>query len=162
MVESGEALAQTARWKLDAEEYTAAVEFYAELIELNQEAIELRKRLASCKTGLFGIQSYRKLSSFEDEYVRIHDEIVTAQTAAVTGEPYRFGRVDKGFTGDAENDFNTYQDRMIKQAEGCFQEIERTRSLLTAKQSVAITRINITVASLILLCSFLLLVVSVL
>ncbi|WP_168215830.1 hypothetical protein [Halorussus ruber] len=137
-----------AQSRLSEKNYTphdAVIEFYAHLLQMDSEAIDLRHEISSEDLGLTGFKKWRTLKTHELSYVGILDDSIEAREAVIHGEPHRFERVDTGFA-EAENDFSRSRPKITKQLNSTVDELARTRRTLTEKQNAATTRMGLTLS----------------
>ena len=162
MVDDGDHLANWAQSQLGTDRFTPTTEFYAELIRLDREAAKLRLKISKESIGHTGWSARKRLNQFEEQYIELYDELITARIAIETHQPYQFECVDQPFSSDHQNEFLDCRKRVLDQVNASFRELDRTRSLLSAKQSESVSRNNMAISTLILLASALTLIVSVL
>jgi len=132
--------------KLEETRVTPPVEFYAEVVKIDQEAIDLRHRISKLPLRISGYTARKKLSELEEEYIALHEDLTQARRAVLTGEPYLFDRVEQGFA-DHQNSFVDGTEEYLSQINLTYSELERTSALLTAKQSEAVGRMGVVVST---------------
>lgn len=138
----------------------SVVEFYAHLIQIDTEAARLRQNIASTDLDPTGFSRWRDLQRFESKYVDLHSDLLSARQAIIRHEPWKFERVEANFDTDGPNDLIPYRNQITKKLNSAFDELSRTREVLTAKQNAAMTRMSLTISTSAVLISALSLLIS--
>lgn len=115
----------------------------ASLIQIDREALALRRDISKCHIGISGIRAWRRLSELEERYLELYEELLQAQEAVIEHKPYDMPRVDQSFGADSSNLFLDKRNKMGSQINETIDELDRTFSALTAKQSAATSRTGI-------------------
>lgn len=154
--------AGAALWNAERNRNAPTTEFYARLMEIDYEAVELRQDAIDTPIGLTGYSALEALDDLEDQCGDLHQELVNARRAVDHHQPYEFDRVESGFDSEDQNSFLDKRNKIAGQLNGAFEEVERSRTTITSKRTEAITRISTVFSLGILTVSAITLLVSVL
>lgn len=121
---------------------------YANIIQVDREAMKLRQRVAESKIDTTGIGAQRRLTRLESEWVSLHQELVEINDAIIETEPFKFPRVETSWRSKSSNLFVDNSNRFKRQTGETLNELERTFDALTAKQSAATARIGLLISML--------------
>lgn len=152
MVDDGDQFAVLAQSRLGTSGFTPATEFYAELLRIDRQAAGLRLQAAKVPIDLTGYTARQRLSNLLSDYVDLYEELMQARVAIET-DPSKFEAVDQGFQSPDFNEFDDLREKMFRQVNGAFDEINRTYQQISNKQAEAISRLQVSVSVGILLVS---------
>lgn len=129
-------------WNYDGNRNEPTTEFYARLLEIDYEAVELRQDTIDIPVELTGYTALRSLNEFENQCGDLHEELLDAREAIDHHQPYEFERVERGFRSKDQNAFLDKRNKIANQLNATFEEVERTRNTITSKRTEAVTRMS--------------------
>lgn len=152
MVDDGEHLANLAQDRLGTSNFTPTTEFYAELLRIDRQAAELRLEAARVPIDITGYTARRRLSNLLSDYVDLYEELIQARVAAET-QKFEFEAVAQDFQNSDIDEFYDLRERILRQLNSAFDEVNRTYQQISNKQAEAISRLQVSVSVGILLVS---------
>jgi len=131
----------------------AVVNFFANVIQIDSEALNLQQRVAEVSIHPFGYKALSELKKHEKEYLRLHRDLTQAREATITGRPYHFDRVEASWSSKNQNDFYDAEEKIVSQINATFDELERTQQLISSKQTQAANRTSLVISTSVLTVS---------
>jgi Zn-dependent M32 family carboxypeptidase len=134
-------------------------QFLSHILEIEHKAINLRQKASKVDIACTGYDAYNKMSKLEKIYQENHDNLIDARKSILKNDYEQFNLLEpRGGIGVIN--WNDFGDDILEQINTAFDELERTRTLITSKQSTATSRLSATVSTGILVISGFTLVIS--